>query len=259
MYRLFVDEVGHEDFGGCEIPEQRYLGLTGIVMNLAYEQGGFTARLNQLKRETFGREDMVLHRREILNRCPAPFDRLRDEQTRSTFDAACLKIYEESQYRALTVVIDKAEHKRVYTVWRFHPYHYCMTCLLERYALWMTRRGYRGDVMFESRGKKQNKRLAKSYQRIFRRGTENLRADVFQRCLTTGELKIQPKSANVAGLQLADLMASPLCRDLICNSLNESMKAGFGKAVVDIVRKTKYDRNPRNGEIKGWGTKWLPK
>ena len=258
MYRIFVDEVGHEDFTDCELSDRRYLGLTGVIMDQAYEQGEFTKRLNELKLKVFGDEKLVLHRREIMNRCPSPFDRLKDEKARSVFNTACLQLLADSKYCLLTVVIDKAEHLNTYKVWRFHPYHYCMTCLLERYSLWLGRRGFTGDVMFESRGKKQNKRLSKSYRRLFLRGTDEIKGEIFQKRFTSVELKIQEKAANIAGLQLADLIASPLCRDLICRNLKEDMKAEFGRQIVEIARKAKYDRH-WNGRIEGWGTKWLPK
>jgi Protein of unknown function (DUF3800) len=258
MYRLFVDEVGHGDFSGCELPGEQYLGLTGVIMDVGYEQGDFAVRMNRLKREIFQTENVILHRREIMNRVPPPFDRLNCNATRATFDQGCMRLVENSNYTVLTVIIDKAEHLRRYTVWRFQPYHYCMTCLLERYARWLSRRNLVGDVMFESRDKKQNMKLAKAYRRLYKRGTEQVKDHVFQKSFTSRELKIQNKAANVAGLQLADLIASPLCRDLICRNVKVEMKAGFGKRIVDIVRGSKYDRCGWNGKIEGWGTKWLP-
>jgi hypothetical protein len=226
MHRIFVDEVGHDDFAGCEAPGLRYLGLTGVIMDLAYEQGEFTARMDRIKRDTFGTEKVVLHRREIMNHVGPYFTVLKDDIRRARFDAECIRLFEEADYTVITVVIHKAEHMQTYAKWRFHPYHYCMTCLLERYALWLSRRRLMGDVVFESRGKRQNKKLPKSYRRLYMRGIEEKRADDFQRSFTSCELKIQTKSANVAGLQLADLIASPLCRDLICRNRKEELKDG---------------------------------
>jgi len=62
----------------------------------------------------------------------------------------------------------------------------------------------------------------------------------------------------MAGLQMADLIVSPCCRDLICQNTNAPMTAEFGKRVVEVLRKNKYLKNPYDGSIPGWGTKWLP-
>jgi hypothetical protein len=57
--------------------------------------------------------------------------------------------------------------------------------------------------------------------------------------------------------QLADLIANPSMRSMICEKSGQEMKAEFGKKVAAILRKNKYRRNP-DGEISGVGTKWLP-
>lgn len=155
MFRLFVDEVGHHDMKSSADPNQRYLGLTGVIMRLVYADGEFTARLNAIKEGIFGRADFTFHRREIIDAKPDPFIVLANQESRKAFDNAILKLIETSTYRVFTVVIDKKEHKTKYSVWQFQPYHYCLTVMLERYALWLKRAGARGDIMAESRGKKE--------------------------------------------------------------------------------------------------------
>ncbi|MBA7566607.1 hypothetical protein ES708_08299 [subsurface metagenome] len=63
--------------------------------------------------------------------------------------------------------------------------------------------------MFESRGGKEDMRLKKSFRRILDNGTHNLSSEDLQEHFTTKELKVKPKSANVSGLQVADLIAHP--------------------------------------------------
>jgi len=62
----------------------------------------------------------------------------------------------------------------------------------------------------------------------------------------------------VAGLQFADLIASPSCRSLICEKTGVPMTARFGLQVETILQKSKYLRRLSDGEISGWGKKWLP-
>jgi hypothetical protein len=257
MFRLFIDEFGHHDMKSSDDPNQRYLGLTGVIMREAYAGGQFTAGLNSIKQDIFGRSDFALHRREILDAAPPPFDVLKDSATRNRFDAALLNLMDVATYRVVTVIIDKKEHKEKYAVWHFQPYHYCMTVLLERYVLLLNANSEVGDVMAESREKRDNRKLSKAYQYIYKHGTDNIRPAFFQRWLSSKEIKIKRKIDNVAGLQLADLIANPSCRELICKRTNTRMEAEFSKKVVEILYRKKYRRS-RNGTVAGYGTKWLP-
>jgi hypothetical protein len=255
LYRVFIDEVGNHHLGSSDKDTERYLGLTGVMMELEYERGEAVERLNKIKRETFGTEDIVLHRRELLD-CSPPFELLRDVVIRERFDAAILQFLEDLEYKVFTVVIDKREHVARYTTWQFHPYHYCLTVLLERYAQWLERMNEPGDVLVESRGQKENIQLEKSYKYLRSHGTSNVAAGLFQKRLPN-ELKLKPKKANIVGLQLADLIANPSCKELICGKNNEVMVAAFGKRVCELL-KPKYLCHPGTGKIPGWGTKWLP-
>jgi hypothetical protein len=256
LYRVFIDEVGNHDIGSSDDPNHRYLGLTGVMMTLEHEEGIFTNALNSFRQGILGTREAVLHRREIIEAKP-PFDRLADPAVRKQFDEGILRLVAEAQYRVVTVVIDKKEHRERYVVWRFHPYHYCLTVLLERYVQFLSRIHQVGDVLVESRGKKENMQLERAYRHIYEHGTDHVDAKFFRERLSSAQLKIKPKSANVAGLQLADVIANPSSRSLICEKTGVEMTADFGKVIQAILKKNKYLRR-NDGVIPGWGTKWLP-
>ena len=115
-----------------------------------------------------------------------------------------------------------------------------------------------GDVLAESRGKKENMQLCKAFDYLYKNGTDHVAAALFQKRLSSRELKLQPKTANVTGLQIVDLVANPSCRDLICLKTGVTMTAPYGTRIVSILRKNKYLKSPITGKIEGWGTKWLP-
>ncbi len=129
--------------------------------------------------------------------------------------------------------------------------------LIERYVLWMRRRNLTGDVMFESRGTKEDNALAASYERIYRGGTDYLRFNEVQKHLTSKQLKLKKKSANLAGLQIADLIAHPSYRAALAKIGEGEMTAVFGGEVAKILEASKYDRSP-SGQLMGWGIKMLP-
>ncbi|HET6143874.1 MAG TPA: DUF3800 domain-containing protein [Candidatus Acidoferrales bacterium] len=257
MYRIFIDEVGTHDMKSCRHPTEQYLGVTGVILRLDYEQAALTESLDNLKLTCFGDAKVILHRRDIIDRI-GPFAILKRVEVQQQFDASLTELLTEASYRVFTSVIDKKEHSMRYKIWRFHPYHYCLTVVLERYVQWLERTDNTGDVLVESRGRKENMQLCKAFEYVYKNGTDHVHSTLFQKRLSSRQLKLQPKSANVTGLQLADLIANPSCRELICLKTGVLMTAPFGIRIVSILRKNKYLKSPSTGKIEGWGTKWLP-
>ena len=113
--------------------------------------------------------------------------------------------------------------------------------------------------MVESRGSKEDKKLMESYTRLYQRGTDHIPVDRWQARLTSHELKAKPKNANIAGLQLADLIAHPSRREiLIEHQLITDNRDVFGDQICAILRQSKYNRNKYTGQIEGYGKKLLP-
>src|ERR1035437_5788722 len=73
-YRLHIDEVGHHNLASANDPNERYLCLVGVILDLEYSMGEFTDSMNSLKMEVFGTHNVVLHRRELIDKSPAPYD-----------------------------------------------------------------------------------------------------------------------------------------------------------------------------------------
>lgn len=260
--RLFVDEVGNSDLRGSSTDENvRYLSLTGIVTKIAAHDRLFQPKLDELKSQHFGLtagSQVILHRREIL-RGENAFSCLQDEHRRSKFDRDIQKLLEDLPYIVITVVIDKKEHLERYSLWHFDPYHYCLCCIVERYVLWLRRHGLRGDVAIEPRFKKADKRIKASFNLIYESGTDHIPGDVVRAHLTSHEIKFMPKSQNVAGMQICDLLAHPSFRSMKFERLGRSDPNDFGTSIANMLIKSKYSRNPKDhSKIAGWGRKWLP-
>ena len=66
-----------------------------------------------------------------------------------------------------------------------------------------------GDIMVEARDKKLDKKLKANYRFFYENGTAHMHKDDMQRVLSSRELKLERKEANVPGLQLADVFAHP--------------------------------------------------
>jgi hypothetical protein len=255
--RLFVDEVGNGDLNGAVAdPNIRYLSLTGIITKLRAHSKFIQPGIDAFKGSFFDRT-VILHRREIVRR-EGPFAILRDRDIALAFDAGLLELIAKMPYIAITVTIDKREHLERYLAWRFDPYHYCLRCLIERYVAWLDRQDLQGDVAVEPRYKLADKKLKSSFQRIYDDGTPHVPARIVQRRLLSRDIKFEPKSSNCAGIQLCDLIAHPSYRSMKFERDGQPERLDFGTRVVGVLRASRYARNPRTGEIAGWGRKWLP-
>src|SRR5262249_44081053 len=246
-FRLYFDETGHGDLQGArKDPLQRYLSLTGLVIRQNEHDATVTQRLTALKADIFGQENssIILHRREIMNR-EGVFAALDDDALRARFDAKFVEIVEALPARVFTISIDKQAHLEKYKVWHFNPYHYVMTCLLERFVLWLNANDHVGDVMGEARNPTHDAQLRRAFGRFYDNGTF-VRTTVIRRRLISKELRLQLKSANVAALQIADLLAHPAHRNYKFARLGEAAPNDYGTSLVKILEATKYNRNPRN-------------
>lgn len=258
-HRLYLDEVGNSDMGASLDPNHRYLSLTGVIVDLGYVETVLHPRLEALKRQYFSShpdDPVVLHRREVIQK-KAPFDALRDPAVEQRFTADLMALLDEMQYTAISSTIDKLEHRQRYATWRYDPYHYCLHVIVERYVMWMRRRYYIGDVMAESRGKKEDMRLKKSFSGIWERGTDHMAASQFQAKLTSKELKVKPKSNNIAGLQLADVLAYPAWKATLARADVAQLPDNLTGRIARLLISDKFDRD-QQGNVLGWGMKLLP-
>jgi len=258
---MYVDEVGNHDMVHVQEPNQRFLALTGVITESEHLRWVIQPEMNRIKATFFRRdpdEPVIFHRKEMIHK-KWPFRSLRDPEVEAQFNTELLDALQRWEYHVVTVVIDKLAHREQYQIWHYHPYHYCLKVILERYVLFLDNNDHRGDVMVESRGGREDRKLADSYARLYQNGTEYIPVQMWQARLTSKKLKIKPKQANIAGLQLADLIAHPSRREILLEKhlLNDERMV-FGDQICQILRRDKYLRNQRTGQIWGYGKKLLP-
>ena len=127
--------------------------------------------------------------------------------------------------------------------------HYCLALLLERYTFFLEQKKIHGDVMAESRGGKEDKRLKASFANLWQEGTEYMSQERFHEILTSKQLKVKSKSNNISGLQLADIIAHPSRNEILHeHGLLDKEPAPFARKVISILQ-DKYDR--RSGRVFG--------
>jgi len=257
-YRLYLDESGDHTYNLLDEPSHRYLALLGVWFRQADHYVAFADNLERFKRGIFGpRPDkpVILHRSDIINRKGA-FGVLCNAEVRQRFDVELLEVIGSAVFRMVCVVIDKRTHSEKYTS-PFHPYHYCLAAMLDRYSGWLDYRNAVGDVMAESRGDEEDLQLMQAYRRVYESGTLMFGHEHHQRVLTSKEIKVRRKAANIAGLQLADLIAYPVKQACL---LEEGRIADpgdvFGKEVLKAVE-NKFNAHEGLGKVPGYGKVWL--
>lgn len=261
--RMFVDENGNynlrEDLSN---DSNRYLCLTGVVMRIE-SHDLLTRQLDDLKIKYFGSKEIILHRREIISAKP-PFEALKDDTTRLSYNADILRIISESRYGVISIVIDKKALVDKYTLLRAQdPYALALEYLMQRYQYWMQDYSQRygavmGDIVAESRGGKED-RITKDTYRLIYDGKGYNRLNDASQYYSSKEIKLRKKKANIAGLQFVDLISHPARRYILSqNHLAHNLKpTSFEQTVVEILVKEKFRRH--NGIIDGYGAVFFPK
>jgi len=253
-YRLYIDESGDHTYNLLDDPSHRYLALLGVWFLQGRDYVEFADHLERFKRTIFGpRPDkpVVLHRSEIINR-KGPFGFLCDPQVCKRFDSALIEVVRRARFRMVCVIIDKQIHLARYAS-PFHPYHYCLAAMLDRYSGWLNYKNSVGDVVAESRGTEEDLQLEQAYRRVYESGTLMFSHEHHQKALTSKDIKVKPKTANIAGLQLADILAHPVKQVLLLEKgkIADSGET-FGRQIYEAA-KGNFNVNTKTREIEGYG------
>lgn len=257
-YRLYVDEVGTDDITHVTDDNNRYLSLTGIAMTLKVARDELDQKFSWIKKTVFDHdpdEPLIFHRSDIVKRKRA-FGTLLNKEKGDLFDRAIFRAMEGTDYCVITVMVDKLGMVRQPNWKNQHPYHYLMEILIEKYVQLLERKGAEGDVMPEARQGKKDVHLQLEFERVLSSGTHFVGSPRMTR-IVSKRLKFRPKSANIAGLQLADLIAHPGHMYLRSLRGHDVTLGPYATRVCELLVGSKFDRST-SGTISGYGTKWFP-
>lgn len=259
-YRLYIDESGDHTYSYIDDSNRRYLCLLGIFLESEVYRTSFHPQFEELKQRYFPHspdEPVILHRRDVVNKC-GPFGRLCNPEYSQRFNSDFLKFLAEQDYKVIGVVIDKKAQIERYADAAYHPYHFCLAALLERYCGFLNFYSAQGDVMAESRGGTEDIKLKEAYHALYTAGTYYHSGEIFQHVLTSSQIKLKQKSANISGLQVADLLAYPVKQEILLEKgLISDPGEVFSKQVSQVIA-PKYNRQIYRRRITGYGKVFLP-
>lgn len=258
-YRLYIDESGTHNYSTSDAIKERYLCLNGVIISAEHNQEFITPKWEEL-RDIFTEDPdfpAVFHLTDVMQQAGV-FKKFENEEVKKSFDEKYLNILENGDFVLCSVVLDKKAHIKKYGDTAMHPYHYCLNVLLERYVNFLLGKDGSGDVVAEVRGKKEDRKLKSEFEHFYENGTYYLKASVVQARLSSKKLKLKTKEARIAGLELSDMLATPMkFLTLYKYERVPELSDNFTKQVLQLVhpkiRKCPYNKK----RTKGFGVKLI--
>jgi len=203
--------------------------------------------LSEYKRELFGRDDFILHTADIVRRS-GPFQKLTNIEFRNRFYIETNRLMKNLEYMIIACVIRKDAHLQRYGIAAIDPYMLALRVLVERFVFEIKScKGEKsGFIIAESRDETLDNQLRLAWMDLRTSGTEYIAASELRRHVT--DLKIMKKSENIAGLQIADLVVSPIGRHILGKKPQEDWK------IIQEKLRSNYE-----GRYMGFGLVILPK
>lgn len=237
-YLVFVDESGDHSLTGINPQYPVFVLAFAILRKTDYVQR-VSRDLQAFKMRHWGHDETVLHEREIRKPRDA-FAFLMQRPRRERFLAELSTLMEELPATIVAVIIDKhafaARHAEA------HPgstYDYAMETGLNAVFQFLAGQGQserRTPIVVERRGRREDTELELTFRRFCDLTNGHSRILPF-------DLVMVPKTANSAGLQLADLIARPI-------GLHH-LRPGQPNRAFDIIQAKLY--RSAEGESEGFG------
>lgn len=245
MKVMFLDESGDHSLDVID-PQYPVFVLAGVIMDEQYARTVAEQKLATFKQELFGRTDIILHTADIT-RNQNGFERMKEPEFRQRFYEKLNALMRELQYEVVACVIKKDEHFERYGLWAVDPYMLSLHVLVERFCFDIGFGGSPGRMVAEKRNPTLDHQLELAFLNLKVSGTRFLQATQIERRIEG--LVTRGKEQNLAGLQIADLVASPIGRYVIGKKTREDFR----------IVESKFRRNWRSGGHQGFGLVVLPK
>jgi hypothetical protein len=244
MKVLYLDESGDHNLSVID-PSYPLFVLGGVIMEERYAVEVLTPKLSAFKNNFFGRDDIILHTADIT-RNRNGFELLKDDSIRCQFYSELNALMREVEYSVMACVIRKDAHLARYGMAALDPYLMSLDILVERFCMDIGDVEDGGVIVAERRGPTLDHELELAWLNLKIQGTRFMKAKQVERRVQS--LNLKSKLANIAGLQLADLVATPIGRKILGKSIKEDYE----------IIESRFRRSPR-GHIDGYGLVVLPK
>ena len=207
-YIFCLDEVG--DHGLSYVDEKFPIFLLAGSLFEISEYKLLCQKINQLKQDLFGTTEVILHSRDI-RKCEGVFQIFFDLDIKKQFYQKFNDILSQAKFEIISAVLYKEQYIEKYGKSAGDPYAICLSYLLESLIQHLDTNFV--EIIIEKRGKKEDAELLAHYNSIRDRGTFLVTAADYKSMITDYVSLL--KRENHIGLQITDLCAYPLARDVL--------------------------------------------
>lgn len=212
MKVLYIDETGDHSLSKIDESYPIFV-LTGVIVDEDYHDTVLTAALDRLKLRHFGTTNITLHGKEMTHPQSSTnplYAKFLDPAFRKKFYADFERLFMAAELSVVACVIMKDKHFAKYGLEAKDPYLLSFDNLINRLVFDLGNNDT-GKIVAESRNSILDNQLEISYLSSRIEGTNKVQAAELKLKLESSII-FKSKSDNVSGLQIADMVASPLAR-----------------------------------------------
>ena len=210
---MFLDESGNHDLRPANInPRYPMFVLGGVVVDRAYARTVIEPQMREFKLQYLGDGDIILHTTD-MHRLQNGFEHLVDRDVRRAFYRALNDLIDSWDFKIIACVIKLHDHIARYGVHAADPYMHSLDVVAEQFCNELGRSTDQGFICAEKRNPGLDRQLREAWEAICRDGTDLVSAEEVDRKIVHFTLK--DKKPNIAGMQLADLIATPVGRGVL--------------------------------------------
>jgi len=244
MKAMFLDESGDHSLDPNKIDRSYPMFvLAGCIFDLEYYTKSVEPKINELKLKHFGRVDVIFRSYDIRKQ-RNEFATLVDKKKRENFYNDLNSLVASLDLTIIAAAINKLSHIPQYKA-PSNPYNLCFQFILERTIMYLGRSADSIILRAESRETHNDRELAKVYEKFRKEGNNFMKPDEIQRKII--DLSFNQKIQNIAGHQIADLVAYPIGKWVL-----DKEKENKAFAIIE----PKFHR--KNGAYLNYGLKIFP-
>ena len=244
MHQLFLDESGNHSLSAFE-PTYPVFVLGGVIIHEADLQV-VNASVRAFKQDTLGDDSVVLHTADIA-RNRRGFERLADSTVRCRFYSGLNSLMTALHFTVIACAIDKPRLVERYGSLAVDPYALSLGIVVERFCFALGARR-QGRIVVECRNPRLDRELRTAWDLLRINGTRFVQPGTIRRRIVSFDFR--RKAEALAGLELADLVVSPLGRlvagmpsrpdtDVVIGKLRTGPGGGWEGAGLVVLPKEK--------------------
>lgn len=208
---MFLDESGNHNLRKINSDYPIFV-LGGVIVDRAYARSVIDPRVREFKERFFSRSDVVLHTVDMI-RAHNEFAILADVAVRDGFYETLNQLLQDLEYTVVACAIKLDDHVAAHGHEAADPYRHSLDVLVERFCHVLGDELDSGFICAEMRSAGLDRDLRAAWQQLCMNGTESMTAiEIDSRII---HLTLKDKKPNIACMQLADLVVTPIGRAIL--------------------------------------------